>query len=84
MNLDLDLLLYGLRFLSTFVLLDGVVSVVVLGLVETNLLLKKINNRISLFLLLLLVQKSTNHRAQRLPTSVYFEACKWSWEYVES
>lgn len=80
-NLDLDLLLYGLRFLfSTLVLLDGVVSVVVLGLVETNLLLK----RLATEFLSVLVQKSTNHRAQRLPTSVYFEACKWSWEYVES
>lgn len=48
-NLDLDLL-YGLRFLSTLALLDGAVSVVVvLGLVETSLLLK-ITNRISLSL----------------------------------
>lgn len=37
-NLDLDLL-YGLRLLSMFDLVDGV-SVVVLGLVETNLFLK--------------------------------------------
>lgn len=37
-NLDLDLL-YGLRLLSMFDLVDGV-SVVVLGLVETNLFLQ--------------------------------------------
>lgn len=66
-NLDLDLL-YGLRFLSTLALLDGAVSVVVvLGLVETSLLLK-ITNRISLSLSTPTIRPKINQSPRATPT----------------